>query len=187
VIFEPTAIAGVVLVDVDRHDDERGFFARSWCAREFAAAGLPDQLVQCSVSWNVRRHTLRGMHWQAAPHAEGKLVRCTRGALLDVVVDLRPDSSSYLRHVAVELDSCNRRAIFIPPGFAHGFLTLADSTEVLYQMDTFFVPEAARGARWDDPAFGIDWPAEPAVISQRDRTYPDSSWTDELGAPRASE
>jgi dTDP-4-dehydrorhamnose 3,5-epimerase len=173
VIFEPTAIGGVVLVDPDRHVDERGFFARTWCADEFAAAGLPDALVQCSVSFNERRHTLRGMHWQAEPHGEGKLVRCTRGAILDVVVDLRPSSPTYLEHVGVQLDQENRRALFVPPGCAHGFLTLAERTEVFYQMDTPFVPEAARGARWDDPAFAIGWPTQPAVVSDRDRTYPD--------------
>jgi len=173
VIFTPTAVGGAVLVDPERREDERGFFARTWCAREFADAGLPAGLVQCSISWNARRHTLRGMHWQAAPHQETKLVRCTRGALLDVVVDLRPGSPTWLRHVAVELSADNRRALLIPPGAAHGFLTLVEGTEVLYQMDAFHAPEAARGARWDDPALGIAWPAAPAVISERDRTYPD--------------
>jgi dTDP-4-dehydrorhamnose 3,5-epimerase len=173
--FTPTAIPGVVLVDVERVVDERGFFARTWCADEFAAAGLPSRLVQTSVSWNQHRLTLRGMHWQAAPHGEGKLVRCSRGALLDVVVDLRPDSPTYLDHLMVELDQDSRRAVFIPSGLAHGFLTLADRTEVLYQMDTPHVPAAARGARWDDPAFAIRWPAPPAVISERDRCYPDFS------------
>jgi dTDP-4-dehydrorhamnose 3,5-epimerase len=172
-IFEATRIPGLVIVDLERHTDDRGFFARSWCAQEFAAAGLPDRLVQCSVSWNTSRHTLRGMHWQAAPHGEAKLVRCTGGALLDVVVDVRPGSPTYLDHFAVELSSTNRRAMFIPSGLAHGFLTLADETEVLYQMDAFYVAEASQGARWDDPAFAIDWPAVPAVISDRDRTYPD--------------
>jgi dTDP-4-dehydrorhamnose 3,5-epimerase len=171
--FEPTSLPGAVIIDLDRHVDERGFFARTWCAEEFAAAGLPGAFVQSSVSWNEHRHTLRGMHWQAEPHGEGKLVRCTRGAILDVIVDLRPGSATYLGHVAVKLDDNNRRALFIPAGMAHGFLTLVPGTEVLYQMDTVYVPEAARGARWDDPAFGIAWPATPAVISERDRTYPD--------------
>jgi dTDP-4-dehydrorhamnose 3,5-epimerase len=185
--FESTIIPGVVVVDLERHVDERGFFARSWCADEFAAAGLPSDLVQCSISWNERRHTLRGMHWQAAPHGEGKLVRCTRGAIHDVVVDLRPESAAFLENIAIELDEDNRRALFVPAGVAHGFLTLADRTEVTYQMDTPYVPAAARGARWDDAAFGIEWPAPPAVISDRDRAYPDfiadsatagsSSWT----------
>jgi dTDP-4-dehydrorhamnose 3,5-epimerase len=171
--FEPTPLAGAVLIDVEPHVDERGFFARTWCADEFAAAGLPDRFVQSSVSWNDRRHTLRGMHWQAEPHGEGKLVRCTRGAIFDVVVDLRPDSATYLQHVAVELDQENRRALFVPPGLAHGFLTLVRGTEVLYQMDTAYEPSTACGARWDDPLFGISWPVRPAVISTRDRSYPD--------------
>src|SRR5262249_47243472 len=150
--FLPTALDGAVLVDVEPFVDERGFFARSWCADEFAAAGLPAVVVQSSVSWNEHRHTLRGMHWQAEPHGEAKLVRCTRGAILDVIVDLRPESATYLQHVGVRLDEDNRRALLIPKGMAHGFLTLLPGTEVLYQMDTVHVPEAARGARWDDPA-----------------------------------
>jgi dTDP-4-dehydrorhamnose 3,5-epimerase len=172
-IFEPTRIAGLVVVDLERHVDERGFFARTWCAEECAAAGLPDRLAQCSVSWNRSRHTLRGLHWQAAPYPEAKLVRCTLGRILDVVIDLRSESRTYLDHFAVELSSGNGRAVFVPSGLAHGFLTLADETEVLYQMDASYVAEAARGVRWDDPAFAIDWPAAPAVISDRDRTYPD--------------
>jgi dTDP-4-dehydrorhamnose 3,5-epimerase len=171
--FERTLLAGVVVIELDRHVDERGFFARTWCAAEFAAAGLPPCFVQSSVSWNEHPHTLRGMHWQADPHGEGKLVRCTRGAIFDVVVDLRPESTTYLRHVGVPLDQDNRRSLFIPPGYAHGFLTLVAETEVLYQMDTPYVPDAARGARWDDPAFGIEWPVTPGVISRRDRSYPD--------------
>jgi dTDP-4-dehydrorhamnose 3,5-epimerase len=169
----PTELPGTYLVDLERHADERGFFARTWCAEEFAAAGLPAALVQCSVSFNPRRHTLRGMHWQAAPHEEGKLVRCARGAILDVAVDLRRGSPTYLQHVAVRLDEDDRRALFIAPGLAHGFLTLEDESEVFYQMTAPWVPEAGRGARFDDPAFGIRWPAPPAVISERDRTYPD--------------
>jgi len=173
VIFTPTELPGAAVVDLDPRSDERGFFARSWCAREFAEAGLPSALVQCSVSWNPRKHTLRGMHWQVAPNEEAKLVRCTRGAILDVIVDLRRGTPAYLRHVAVELDQDNRRALLIPPGVAHGFLTLADATEVFYQMSEFHAPDAARGARWDDPAFGIRWPARPAVMSERDRTFAD--------------
>jgi dTDP-4-dehydrorhamnose 3,5-epimerase len=171
--FVPTRIAGAVLVEIEPHVDERGFFARTWCAEEFAREGLPSALTQSSVSWNERRHTLRGLHWQASPHGEGKLVRCTRGAIVDVVVDLRSESPTYLQHVAVDLDQDNRTALFIPPGLAHGFLTLVDGTEVAYQMDVAHVPDAARGARWDDPAFAISWPAAPAVISTRDRSYPD--------------
>jgi dTDP-4-dehydrorhamnose 3,5-epimerase len=181
--FDPTPLAGAVVVDIERHVDERGFFARTWCAEEFAAAGLSDVAVQSSLSWNERRHTLRGMHWQAEPHGEGKLVRCTRGAIHDVIVDLRPGSATYLRHFAVDLDETNRRALFVPPGMAHGFLTIADETEVLYQMDTAYAPHAARGARFDDAAFGIEWPAAPTVISQRDRTYPDFASHSALTGP----
>jgi len=167
-IFTTTAIPGVVIIDLDRHTDERGFFARSWCAHEFQAAGLPGQFAQCNVSWNARRHTLRGMHWQEAPHSEAKLVRCTGGALFDVAIDLRVESPTYLDHFAVELNASNHRAVFISSGLAHGFITLADETEVLYQMDIPYVEGVARGVRWDDPAFGIDWPAFPEVISDRD-------------------
>jgi dTDP-4-dehydrorhamnose 3,5-epimerase len=173
VIFEPTALPGVVVVSPDRHPDARGFFARTWCAREFAAAGLSPTLAQISVSWNDRKHTLRGMHWEAAPERESKLVRCTRGAIFDVVVDLRPESATYLHHLGIHLDADGHRAVFIPPGLAHGFLTLADGTEVLYQMDSFYAPGAERGARWDDPAFAIDWPTPPKVISERDLSFPD--------------
>jgi dTDP-4-dehydrorhamnose 3,5-epimerase len=173
VIFEPGSLPGVVVVSAERHADDRGFFARTWCAREFAAAGLPPTLAQCSVSWNDRKHTLRGMHWEAISQGESKLVRCSRGAIFDVVVDLRPESPSYLGNMSLQLDADNRRAVFIPPGLAHGFLTLTDATEVLYQMNTFYAPDAERGARWDDPAFGIEWPFSPAVISERDRSYAD--------------
>lgn len=172
-IFDTTSIPGVVLVDIERHQDERGFFARTWCQSEFAAAGLAAVSSQCSVSWNEHRYTLRGMHWQAEPYGENKLVRCGRGAILDVVVDIRRESPTYLQHLAVRLDEDNRRALQVPRGVAHGFLTLSPATEVLYQMDTAYVPEASRGARWDDPAFAIPWPVTPAVISERDRTYPD--------------
>ncbi len=172
-IFEPAGLPGVVVVSPNRHADDRGFFARTWCAQEFAAAGLPSTLAQCSVSWNERRHTLRGMHWEAPPQRESKLVRCTRGAIFDVVVDLRPESPSYLSHIGLHLGADDHRAVFIPPGVAHGFLTLTDGTEVFYQMDSFYASGSERGARWDDPAFGIDWPAAPAVISERDCNFSD--------------
>jgi dTDP-4-dehydrorhamnose 3,5-epimerase len=171
--FEPTALSGAVVIELDRFVDERGFFARTWCAETFAAAGLPDRFSQSSLSWNEHHHTLRGMHWQADPYAEAKLVRCTRGAIFDVAVDLRPDSSTYLTSISFRLDEDNRRALFIPRGMAHGFLTLGPRTEVLYEMDARYEPTAARGARWDDPAFAIQWPAPPAVINSRDRSYPD--------------
>jgi dTDP-4-dehydrorhamnose 3,5-epimerase len=171
--LQPLRIGGAMAVEIEPMRDERGFFARTWCTQEFADAGLPANVVQCSVSWNRAAHTLRGMHWQAEPHGETKLVRCTRGAIHDVLVDHRPDSPTYLQHEGIELTAENRRAVVVPVGVAHGFLTLEPDTEVYYQMDTFFVPDASRGARWNDPAFGIDWPAEPAVISERDRTYVD--------------
>jgi dTDP-4-dehydrorhamnose 3,5-epimerase len=171
--FTSTTIAGAFLVDLEPITDERGFFARSFCRREFVAHGLNPELAQCNVSLNRRRGTLRGMHWQAAPHEEAKLVRCTRGMLHDVIVDLRAGSSTYGRHTAVLLSAENRRMLYVPEGCAHGFLTLEDDTEVLYQMSAFYAPESARGVRFDDPAFGIRWPAEVTVISERDRGYPD--------------
>jgi len=172
-IFTETTLRGAFLIDIERHEDERGFFARSWCRREFEAHGLNPEIAQCNVSFNVRKGTLRGMHYQIEPSAEAKLVRCTRGALCDVIVDLRPDSPSFKQHVSEVLTAENRRMLFVPEGFAHGFLTLEDATEVLYQMSEYHVPERGRGFRWNDPAFGIAWPAEVVVISERDRDYPD--------------
>jgi dTDP-4-dehydrorhamnose 3,5-epimerase len=171
--FTRTTITGAFLVDLEPITDERGFFARSFCRHEFAAHGLNPELAQCNVSLNRRRGTLRGMHWQAAPHEEAKLVRCIRGMLHDVIVDLRAGSPTYGRHTAVLLSAENRRMLYVPEGCAHGFLTLEDDTEVLYQMSAFYAPESARGVRFDDPAFGIRWPAEVMVISERDRGYPD--------------
>jgi dTDP-4-dehydrorhamnose 3,5-epimerase len=172
-IFTETKLQGAFIIDVDRIEDERGFFARTWCQREFEAHGLCTQLVQCNISFNKHKGTLRGMHYQAAPHAEAKLVRCTSGTIYDVIIDLRPDSPTFKRWVAVELRADNRRMLFIPEGFAHGFQTLAHDTEVFYQMSQFYVPEYARGVRWDDPAFGVSWPAEKRIISERDRGFPD--------------
>jgi len=172
-IFTETKLRGAFLIDIERHEDERGFFARSWCRREFEAHGLDPEIAQCNVSFNVRKGTLRGMHYQTEPFEEAKLVRCTRGALCDVIVDLRPDSVTFKQHVSDVLTAENRRMLFVPGGFAHGFLTLEDATEVLYQMSAFHAPERARGFRWNDPAFGIPWPAEVEVISERDRRYPD--------------
>jgi dTDP-4-dehydrorhamnose 3,5-epimerase len=174
-IFSETPVKGVFLIDLEPIADERGFFARSWCQQEFATHGLSTQVVQCNVSYNRFRHTLRGLHYQVVPHQEAKLVRCVRGALYDVVLDLRPGSSTYLQHVGVELSADNRQAIHVPEGCAHGFLTLTDDTEVLYQMSAAYEAGAARGIRWDDPAFGIRWPAPVVIISQRDRSYPDFS------------
>ena len=172
-IFTETVLKGAFVIEPERRHDERGFFARTWCEREFAAAGLPLQWVQCNISFNKQQGTLRGMHYQAAPGGETKVVRCIRGAIYDVLVDLRPDSPSYGKWVSRELTADNRESLYVPEGVAHGFLTLTDRTEVLYLISSAYVPALARGVRWDDPAFGIQWPGTPAVISQRDRTYPD--------------
>jgi dTDP-4-dehydrorhamnose 3,5-epimerase len=173
-MFQELALQGAYLIEPERQEDSRGFFARTWCRREFEALGLEVRLEQCSVSFNTLRNTIRGMHYQAAPHGEVKLVRCTRGAVFDVIVDLRPASPTFGKWASAGLDESNRRALYIPAGFAHGFQTLADGTEVFYQMCGTFEPSAARGVRWDDPAFAIDWPpADSRVISDRDRAYPD--------------
>lgn len=172
-IFKSTNLQGVFEVEAEPNADERGFFARTWCREEFRTQDLNPELVQCSVSFNHQRGTLRGMHYQSAPYAEAKLVRCTRGSIYDVALDLRPDSATFLRWVAAELTADNRRAFYIPEGCAHGFLTLEDNTEVYYQISEFYHPGSARGVRWNDPAFRIAWPAEIALISERDRTYPD--------------
>jgi dTDP-4-dehydrorhamnose 3,5-epimerase len=173
--IEPTFISGVVIVEVAPLADERGLFARTFCDETFARHGLLSRFPQCNVSWNAHRNTLRGMHYQAEPHPEVKLVRCTRGRVHDVVVDLRPDSPTYKKWLAVELDAQLRNAIYIPAGCAHGFMTLLDDCEVFYQMGERYFPDLARGVRWNDPAFGIDWPALPAHISARDANYPDFS------------
>lgn len=173
-IFRETPIPGAFVVEPERIEDERGFFARTWCEREFREHGLDPRLAQCSVSFNRRAGTLRGMHYQAAPHGEAKLVRCTMGAIYDVVVDLRPDSPAFRRWTAVELSARNRRMLYIPQGLAHGFQTLEPDTEVFYQISEFYHPESARGVRWNDPAFGIEWPeAAERVLSDRDAGYPD--------------
>lgn len=172
-IFEETELAGAFIIRPQPIEDERGFFARTFCVREFEAHGLEPRLVQCNISFNRRRGTLRGMHLQRAPHEEAKLVRCTAGGIHDVIVDLRPGSPTRLRHTAVDLTAANRTMLYVPGGFAHGFITLEDDTEVFYQMSEFYAPEAAAGFRWNDPAFGIEWPVEVTVISERDRTYPD--------------
>ena len=169
----PTPLQDAVLIEVERLEDERGFFARTFCQETFSRCQLKSIYVQASVSFNAKRGTLRGMHFQKAPHGETKLIRCTRGAIHDVIVDLRPESTSYLHWFGVELSFENHRALYVPEGFAHGFLTLQDESEVLYQMTDPFVAGAASGARWDDPAFGIEWPDTPLVMSERDRTYPD--------------
>jgi dTDP-4-dehydrorhamnose 3,5-epimerase len=169
--FHPTKLPGVFEIHIEPHSDDRGFFARSWCQREFEAQGLDPRLVQCNISFNLRRGTLRGMHLQAPPHAEAKLVRCTRGAIYDVVLDMRPASPAYKSWIAVVLTAANRRMVYIPEGCAHGFLTLEDETEVFYQMSEYYDAESARGLRWNDPAFNIVWPDQVQVISRRDAEY----------------
>ena len=172
-IFNETKLPGVFEVHLEPNTDERGFFARSWCVKEFASHGLNSRLVQCNVSFNTRRGTLRGIHYQAAPHGEAKLVHCTKGAIYDVVVDLRPHSPTYKRWIGVVLSAENRGMLYMPEGCGHGFLTLRDETEVYYQMSEFYHPESAHGIRWNDPAFSIIWPEQVEVISERDRIYPD--------------
>ena len=175
-IFEETRLRGAFLVDLERRQDPRGFFARTWCANEFADHGLTTEVVQANVSFNPRQGTLRGMHFQRAPHAETKLVRCTRGAIHDVVIDLRPDSETYKEWLGVELTADNRRALFVPEGFAHGYQTLVPDSEVFYQVSEYYTPGAEGGVRWDDPAFGIEWPdPDNAFLSDKDRSWPDFS------------
>jgi dTDP-4-dehydrorhamnose 3,5-epimerase len=172
-IFTETDLRGALIVELEKHEDERGFFARTWCRREFEARGLNTDMAQCSLSFNPLQGTLRGMHFQVKPHEEVKLVRCTRGSLFDAIVDLRVDSPTYRKHLGVVLTADNRRTLYVPEGFAHGFLTLEDATEVFYQISEYYDPASQRGIRWDDPAVAIAWPAEPRLISERDRSYPD--------------
>ena len=163
----------MVEIDLQVHTDHRGFFARTWCAREFEEQGLNSQLVQCSISFNTAKGTLRGIHYQAAPFAENKLIRCTAGAIWDVALDLRAESPTYLAWHGTVLSARNHKALYVPAGCAHGFLSLEDNSEILYQMSEFFHPELSQGVRWNDPAFSIDWPDAVTVISERDRSYPD--------------
>jgi dTDP-4-dehydrorhamnose 3,5-epimerase len=171
-IFAEADLPGVYEVQIDPKSDERGFFARTWCHDEFASRGLDTQLVQCSLSYNTKKGTLRGMHFQAPPHAETKLVRCTKGSIYDVVLDLRQESKAYRRWIGVHLTAGQRNALYIPKGCAHGFLTLEDDTEIFYQMSDFYDADSSRGVRWNDPAFGIVWPGEVEIISSRDASYP---------------
>lgn len=170
--FVETPIPGAYLVEMELLGDERGFFARSWCRDEFARHGLNHNLAQCDVSYNEKRGTLRGMHYQAEPYPEAKLVRCTMGAIFDVLLDLRRDSPACGKWAAFELSAANRRMVYIPEGVAHGFQTLSDGSEVFYQMSEFYHPECACGVRWDDPSFGIAWPLPVAAVSEKDRSYP---------------
>lgn len=172
-IFTETKLAGAYLVELERFDDKRGFFARSWSQKEFAAQGLESRLVEINVSFNHLKGTLRGMHYQEAPHGQVKVVRCTRGAIFDVIIDLRPSSSTFKQWVAAELTADNHSALYIPLDFAHGFQTLMDNSEILYQMSDPFVPGSGRGVRWNDPAVGIDWPDDVRTINARDAEYPD--------------
>jgi dTDP-4-dehydrorhamnose 3,5-epimerase len=171
--LRPTELPGAFVVEPELLRDDRGFFARTWDAVEFERAGLEPHVVQCSVSFNRTRGTLRGMHYQIAPYEEAKLVRCDAGSIFDVAVDLRRTSPTFMRWAGVELTAENRRALYVPPGCAHGFLTLKDATQVHYQISAPYSPDCARGVRWDDPAFGITWPGDVRVINERDRTYPD--------------
>jgi len=172
-IFEETKIAGIFKIQLEPVSDDRGFFARSWCRKEFATRGLNPDLAQCSVSFSKRKGTLRGMHYQSAPHAETKLIRCTRGSIFDIALDLRPASPTFKKWTSAILTAENHHLLYVPEGCAHGFLTLEDDCEVFYQMSEFYHPESAVGVRWDDPAFGILWPVEVKVISLRDASYPD--------------
>ena len=170
--FCPTALSGVYRVEPEPHADNRGLFARTFCARTFGEHGLETTFLQGSVSYNERRGTLRGLHWQASPAAETKLVRCTAGAIYDVVVDIRPESPTFRQWIACELTAGNRHQLYIPVGCAHGFQTLCDGTEVTYWISAVYQPELARGARWDDPAFGVAWPLGEPIMSERDRGFP---------------
>jgi dTDP-4-dehydrorhamnose 3,5-epimerase len=171
--FHETKLPGVYEIHIEPQCDERGFFARCWCQKELESKGLSARVAQCSISFNARKGTLRGMHGQAEPFSETKIVRCTKGAIYDVAVDLRPNSPTFKEWVAVVLTAENRHMLYVPQGCGHGLMTLEDETEVFYQISEFYNPESSRGVRWDDPAFGISWPSAVEVISERDRTYPD--------------
>ncbi len=172
-VFNEIEVIGAFAVELEKLEDERGFFARAWCEKEFRQQGLNACIAQCNISFSRKRDTLRGMHYQASPCEEAKLVRCTKGAIYDVIIDLRPDSGSFLKHAAVHLSEVNRSMVYVPKGCAHGFLTLEDNTEVFYQMSSQYAPEYARGVRWNDPVFAIHWPIERPIILDRDNHYPD--------------
>ena len=172
-IFAETTLKGAFAIELEKHEDERGFFARTFCCKEFEAQGVNPNFVQCNISYNKNKGTLRGMHYQVAPYQEAKLISCIRGAMYDVIIDLRADSPTYRQWLAVELSAENYKMLYVPEGFAHGFQTLEDNIVVFYQMSEFYHPECARGVRWDDPAFGIKWPLPNRVVSKKDRSYPD--------------
>jgi dTDP-4-dehydrorhamnose 3,5-epimerase len=175
VIFTPTPLGGAFVIEPEPVSDTRGLFARTWCQRELEARGLEARIAQCSTSFNKKKGTLRGMHYQARPFAETKMVRCTRGSMYDVILDLRPDSPTFTRSFTAVLSADNRKTMYVPVGFAHGFQTLEDDTEVFYQISEFYSPEHSRGVRWDDPAFRIPWPPDERTIAERDRRYSDFS------------
>jgi len=170
-IFIETKLKGAFIIELEAIMDERGFFARSWCEKEFKSHGLNCNLAQCNISFNKKKGTLRGMHYQKAPHEEAKLIRCTAGSIYDVIIDLRSESPTFRQWSGMELSAENRHAVFVPEGFAHGFVTLTDDTEVFYQMSEFYYSECTAGVRWDDPAFDIIWPCRPIEISERDQAY----------------
>ena len=171
--FTETQLKGAYIIEPELLTDERGFFARSWCQKEFTERGLNPNLVQCNISFNLKKGTLRGMHYQAKPHEEAKLVRCTMGAIYDVIVDIRPESPTFKQWVAVKLTAENRKMLYIPEDMAHGFQTLVDNTEVFYQMSEFYHSESSTGLRWDNPVFEIEWPIEVKIISDKDSSYKD--------------
>ena len=177
-IFTETPLKGAFVVEPEIIKDERGFFARTFCREEFTSRGLNPNVAQCNISFNSKKGTLRGMHYQAEPYAEVKLVRCTKGAIYDVIIDLRADSPTFKKWFAVELAAKDCKMLYIPEIFAHGFQTLEENTEVFYQMSEFYRPEYAGGVRWDDPAFGIEWPTGPRIIADKDRNHPDFQETD---------
>ena len=174
-IFSETELPGAFVIDLEKIEDERGFFARAWCQRELRDHGLESRIAQCNMSFNKRKGTLRGMHFQRPPHEEVKLIRCIRGALYDVIIDLRPESAANKRWIGVELTAENRRMLYVPRGFAHGFQTLEEDTETFYMVSEFYTPGAESGVRWDDPSFGIDWPLPPSEISDKDQQWADFS------------
>ena len=173
--FLETSLKDACIIDIEPIEDKRGLFARTWCKREFEAHSLNPEIVQCNISFNIKKGTLRGMHYQTKPFEEAKLVRCTRGAIFDVIIDLRADSPTFKNWFAVELTDKNRKMLYIPERFAHGFQTLKDNTEVFYQMSEYYSPEHSRGIRWNDPSFSIQWPEDKRIISKRDQQYPDFS------------
>lgn len=176
-LFRTTILPGVFVIANEMKEDERGFFTRTYCAREFALNGIDTHFVQCNLSFNRKRGVVRGLHFQHPPHTEAKLIRCTRGSIYDVAVDLRPSSPTYAKHIAIELSARNGLSFYLPKGLAHGFQTLEDETEIFYQMGAYYAPDAAAGIRYDDPEIGISWPLPEIVISERDRTWPSlASW-----------